>query len=558
MAGPLAATRVGLLAGLGRLGVGNVGANLRLGRPLARGDEERRHRAELIKGQSRPTLALSMDESTMSIYNNPRKHRLTRLLSRWAPDLAVWILAAVVVGLVVSTRHFESQTIAIYKQRSAITRNIERFGFYDEALTSSARLAAASGNRTYERRYERLAPQLDRLIKNTVALVGTREAAAAIEQTDAANRALVAMEQRSFRLDREGRLAEATALLTGPDYLRQKQIYAAGTRQAFARFLTSNDMRVQGIERNRMLALILGALSMLALLGFGLLNLRRGREHARLAAENERHFEAAQFAREELAAQNDQLLNLDRMKDELVATASHELRTPLTSILGYLDLVLEDDALTAEQRTYLGVVHANARRLQALASDLLFVAQVQAGPIALGHDVVALGAVVEHAVVAARPAATSRGVDLTLHSNDVADVVGDAQRLGQVVDNLLSNAVKFTPAGGSVAVRLLTCGERFLIEVADTGMGMTAADQEGLFTRFYRTESAKRSAIKGTGLGLAIAKAIVDGHGGEITVESAEEEGTTFRVFLPKTPIQASVPARTELLRTTAGALSPL
>jgi signal transduction histidine kinase len=483
-----------------------------------------------------------MEESTVNTYSNPRKHRLTGLLSRWVPNLAVWILAAVILGLVVSTRHFESQTIAIYKQRSAITRNIERIGYYDEALTSSARLAAASGNRTYERRYERLVPQLDRLIKNTVALVGTREAAAKIKQTDAANRALVAMEQRSFRLDREGLLAEATALLTGPVYLRQKQIYAAGTKQAFASFLIASDRRVQSIDRDRLLALILGALSVLAMLGFGLLYLRRGRAHARLAAENEQHFEAAQVAREELAAQNEQLLDVDRMKDELVATASHELRTPLTSILGYLDLVLEDEALTAEQRTYLGVVHSNARRLQALASDLLFVAQVQAGLIGFEHNVVGLGAVVEQAVVAARPAATSRGVDLTLHSSDEADVVGDAQRLGQVVDNLLSNAVKFTPAGGSVAVRLLTSGERFLIEVADTGMGMTAADQEGLFTRFYRTESARRSAIKGTGLGLSIVKAIVDGHGGEITVESAEGEGTTFRVSLPKTPIQASVP----------------
>jgi len=109
----------------------------------------------------------------MNIDGNPRKHRVTRLLSRWTPYLAVWILTAVVVGLVVSTRHFESQTIATYEQRSAIMRNIERIGYYDQALTDSALLAAASGNRTYERRYDRLAPQLDRLIKNTVALVGT-------------------------------------------------------------------------------------------------------------------------------------------------------------------------------------------------------------------------------------------------------------------------------------------------------------------------------------------------------------------------------------------------
>jgi signal transduction histidine kinase len=108
-----------------------------------------------------------------------------------------------------------------------------------------------------------------------------------------------------------------------------------------------------------------------------------------------------------------------------------------------------------------------------------------------------------------------------------------------VVDNLLSNAIKFTPAGGSVTARLLTQGERVVIEIADTGMGMAATDQEGLFTRFFRTESARKNAIQGTGLGLSIVKAIVDAHGGEITVESAEGEGTTFRVYIPTTPALA-------------------
>jgi PAS domain S-box-containing protein len=243
---------------------------------------------------------------------------------------------------------------------------------------------------------------------------------------------------------------------------------------------------------------------------------------------------------ERLRDQNERLLDVDRIKDELLAMVSHELRTPLTSILGYLDLVREDHALTDDQCAYLGVIDNNARRLLSLVSDLLFVAHAQAGPIVLEQDVVDLSGIVERAVMAAQPAAASRGVDLTLHSSGGPDVIGDAHRLSQVMDNLLSNAVKFTPAGGSVGVRLLMSGERVLIEVTDTGMGMTAADQEALFVRFFRTESARKSAIHGTGLGLSIVKTIVAAHGGEITVESTEGEGTTFRVFLPKTPIAAA------------------
>ncbi len=226
--------------------------------------------------------------------NIPRplwKRRLTGLLAHWSPYFAVCFLVAVTVGLVVSTRYFGNQTISIYKQRAAITKNIERIRFYDEALTGSARLAAASGNLAYERRYEQLAPQLDRLIGQTVTLVGTPEAAAKMAQTDAANRALVAMERRSFDLSRLGEHAQAVALLTSSKYLRQKQIYAAGTTAAFNSFVAASDRRTHSVDRNKVLALVLGVLSAIAMTLFGLSYLRRGREQARITAENERHSE---------------------------------------------------------------------------------------------------------------------------------------------------------------------------------------------------------------------------------------------------------------------------
>jgi PAS domain S-box-containing protein len=233
--------------------------------------------------------------------------------------------------------------------------------------------------------------------------------------------------------------------------------------------------------------------------------------------------------------QNEELRELDRLKDEFVALVSHELRTPLTSIRGYLELVLDGPAgdLTDEQRQFLSVVERNSDRLQRLVGDLLFVAQVDAGRLALelGHlDAAEVGA---EAIEAARPAADQKSLELLLVGDPHAELVGDRARLSQLVDNLVSNAIKFTPAGGHVEVAVRNGAGNVTIEISDSGMGISAEDQERLFQRFYRTPAATSQAIPGTGLGLAISKAIVDAHEGTIELESAEGQGTTFRITIP-------------------------
>jgi PAS domain S-box-containing protein len=226
----------------------------------------------------------------------------------------------------------------------------------------------------------------------------------------------------------------------------------------------------------------------------------------------------------------------ERLKDEFFALVSHELRTPLTSITGYLELLTDDDAegqLDPSQRQFLGVVERNARRLQRLVGDLLFVAQFEAGKLSLDMDTVGLADVATEAIESARPRATDLGLDLHLHVDDVPAVMGDAGRLGQTIDNLVSNALKFTPSGGRVEVRVTDGGDHAVIEVADTGLGISREEQKRLFERFFRTAIATEQAIPGVGLGLSITKAIVEGHGGTITVASDEGRGTTFTIELP-------------------------
>ncbi|MGY1623127.1 sensor histidine kinase [Geodermatophilus sp. SYSU D00965] len=243
----------------------------------------------------------------------------------------------------------------------------------------------------------------------------------------------------------------------------------------------------------------------------------------------------------------------ERMKDQFVSLISHELRTPLSSILGYLELVLDDpdQPLTDEQRQYLTTVERNAQRLLRLVGDLLFTAQVDAGRFSLQPEDVDLAAVVRAAEETARVTAAGADVDVVVDAPEGGLVVrGDAVRLGQACDNLVSNAVKFTPRGGRVTLTLREAWRTAdgevgsdprpdavpvaRLSISDTGIGIPAGEQAQLFARFFRASTARRAAVPGVGLGLAITKAITTAHGGTLEVASVEGQGTTFTLTLPR------------------------
>lgn len=235
-----------------------------------------------------------------------------------------------------------------------------------------------------------------------------------------------------------------------------------------------------------------------------------------------------------LQAAQAQLQGETQVKDEFFALVSHELRTPLTSIMGYLELVRDDeDELPADTRRFLEVVDRNAQRLLRLVGDMLFVAQVEAGRLSLERSSVDLRTVAQDAVEAARPAAARGRVTLELDAAPGPPITGDRDRLGQMIDNLISNALKFTPEGRAVRVSLRDDGRDAVLEVGDEGVGIPEADQEHLFERFFRASTAVSKAVPGAGLGLTIVKTIVEAHGGSIALTSTEGIGTTVRVTLP-------------------------
>ncbi len=282
------------------------------------------------------------------------------------------------------------------------------------------------------------------------------------------------------------------------------------------------------------LAIGAGALVVLVVVRvFGLLaaaeELRRSEHRARAEAEQSRRV---------LAERNRRLEELDSLKDRFVASVRHELRTPLTSILGNVELALEDAeaAGAGSLRRSLRVIARNAERLAALIDDLLFVAQAREQEVALSLEPVDVAGLALGSVEAFSAAASRQQTELVLRADAPAPrVLADPLRIGQLLDTVIDNALKFTRAG-RVEVRVRRHGDGALIEVADTGIGVGAEDGRQLFEPFYRGANAIASGVRGTGLGLSIAGTIVQAHGGTIELAGGPSRGTVCTITLPAAP----------------------
>lgn len=223
------------------------------------------------------------------------------------------------------------------------------------------------------------------------------------------------------------------------------------------------------------------------------------------------------------------LVNALAAKDEFVSSVSHEFRTPLTSILGYVEILLEDEP-REDQLEALTIIQRNSERLLTLVSDLLATGN---GHLIVTPHAVDVAELVRASVSAAMPKAEAGGILLKADAPERLDAHVDGPRISQVLDNLVSNAIKYSPDGGNVVVSLAQEDGYVACLVSDTGMGMSEEDQAEVFSKFFRTSSVRRTAIPGVGLGLSISKAIVEAHGGTIHLESTKGQGTTFTFRVP-------------------------
>jgi two-component system, sensor histidine kinase len=264
----------------------------------------------------------------------------------------------------------------------------------------------------------------------------------------------------------------------------------------------------------------------------------------RLAATEDAHQQLRRMAlilkdvTEVVNHQRAELLRLSRLKDEFFAKMSHELRTPLAAIIGFSELLGDDDyapPLTPEQRAYLQIISTAGQHLLALTNDLLDLSKIEAEMMELRLELVDVRDVVKDALAIIKSQAQSKKLDLRERLPErIAPLHADARKVKQVLYNLLSNAAKYTPAGGSIEITVEDDLHEVRVEVSDTGPGISPEDQRRLFQPFTQLENAAASEFGGTGLGLTLVKQLVELHGGRVWLRSRLGEGATFGFSVPR------------------------
>ena len=250
------------------------------------------------------------------------------------------------------------------------------------------------------------------------------------------------------------------------------------------------------------------------------------------------------------------LEELDRLKSNFLATMSHELRTPLTSVIGYAEMMAEGLAgpITHDQREYLTTILGKADQLLGLITAVLDVSSLESGQLALERATLSLADLVASELATFAPQAGRRGIAIQLDACPDTVVVGDRRKIRQVVSSLVSNAVKFTADRGKVGVALrrgpLAAHEpggddagAIQLVVSDSGIGISRDQVAKIFEPFFQVDSSSTRAFGGTGLGLTLAKAYVEAHGGQIWVDTAPGQGSTFTATFPAPPAEVETDA---------------
>jgi len=460
--------------------------------------------------------------------------------------MVTWLITVVALfGSVWSAYDSYRQYVTTAQHTFQVQELRGRIVHLDEVLTMSARMAVATGDLKWEQRYRRFEGKLDAAIQDAIALVP--DAGGGTEQTDAANVALIEMENSAFGLAREGELEASREILFGDEYARQKAIYAGGMEILGGELASSADTALQA-QRKRMLVQLFSIAVVILILVVGWLVVFRILRHWRdELAQSHRHLvdlnqdldRKVMERTASLQRATEVAKEANKAKSAFLANMSHELRTPMNAILGYSEMLMEeaedvgqDDFIPDLQK-----INQAGNHLLALINDVLDLAKIESGRMeAFGEDL-DVGSLIDQVAGTTQPLMGKNNNQFTIERGEqLGHAHQDITKLRQSLLNMLSNAAKFTHEGTITlrAAREKADGVDWLIfSVSDTGIGIPADKLDHVFEEFSQADSSTTRDYGGTGLGLPISRRFCQLLGGDLTVRSNIGEGTTFTMRVP-------------------------
>lgn len=420
------------------------------------------------------------------------------------------VSTAVVIWLVWAT--WASSELA----SNAIARSVEferlagEITYLDEVLTMSARMAAGTGDLAWAERYYAHVPDLDGAIALAIKVVGDEPAASGVFQTNQANVNLIEMEEHAFELVRNGRSDEALALLLSDAYETQKALYTEGNNTFISMLRNELANSVAANKRRLAASLVVGLVALIFVIGFWWLIARQLRE------------------------QQSRLKAADLAKSTFLANMSHEIRTPMNGVLGMADLLLSSN-LPGDIRNKIDIIKESGDTLLNVLNDILDLTKIEAGKLEMEQIDVDVVALLKSVILSVDVQLKKKGLWCKCDiSNELVSscIITDPTRVRQILTNLVTNAIKFTDQGGITLVLAQSetrhGGVETHFEVSDTGIGMTAKQQEGIFKPFIQADSTTTREYGGTGLGLSICRQLAKALGGQIGVTSEPGKGSSF------------------------------